>query len=137
MKAELKTRETSASVEDFLNSLDDEQKRSDSFAVMEMMAAVLGERAKMWGPNIVGFGSVHLKYESGRELDWMRIGFSPRKANLTIYLSARAARNAELFEGLGKHKLSGSCLHIKRLSDIDPAVLKQVISASLNEPEPK
>src|SRR5476649_2708120 len=85
-KANNKTQQTAGSAEDFLNSLADEQQRADSFKVLEMMRRVSGEEPKMWGPAIIGFGVRHLKYESGREMDWMIIGFSPRKGNLTLYV---------------------------------------------------
>lgn len=130
-KAELKTKETKASVEGFLNSITDEQKRTDSYALVNLMERLSGEKPKMWGPSIVGFGSTLLKYESGRELDWMLIGFSPRKANLTLYLTDGIARHPELLEKLGKHKTGVGCLYIKTLSDIDLTVLEKLISASL------
>ena len=130
-KAELKTKETNASVEDFLNSITDEQKRTDANALVNLMQRLSGETPKMWGPAIVGFGNKVLKYDSGRELDWMLIGFSPRKANLTLYLTDGIVRHPELLKKLGKHKTGVGCLYIKTLSDIDLAVLEKLISASL------
>lgn len=130
-KAELKTKETGASVEDFLNGISEPQKRNDAVAICELMKRLSGEVPKMWGPSIVGFGSTHLKYESGRELDWMRTGFSPRKANLTLYLTDGIARHPELIEKLGKHKTGVGCLYLRSLSDIDIDVLEKLISASL------
>jgi Domain of unknown function (DU1801). len=127
-KAELKTKETKASVEDFLNGITDAQKREDSFVIIEMMKKLSGEEPKMWGTGIIGFGNTVLKYESGRELDWMLVGFSPRKANLTLY---GLAGYPELLEKLGKHKIGGGCLYIKKLSDVNPGVLEKLISASL------
>ena len=130
-KAELKTKETNASVEDFLNSINDEQKRTDAYALVNLMNRLSGEKPKMWGPAIIGFGNKLLRYGSGRELDWMLIGFSPRKANLTLYLTDGIARHPELLKKLGKHKTGVGCLYIKTLSDIDLAVLEKLISTSL------
>lgn len=130
-KAELKTRETNASVEDFLNGIAEPQKREDAIAVCEMMKRMSGEKPKMWGPSIVGFGSTQLKYPSGRELDWMRIGFSPRKANLTLYLTDGVQRHPDLLQKLGKYKTGVGCLYIKALSDIDIGILEKLIEGSL------
>ena len=131
-KAELKTKKTEASVEDFLSAIEDEQKRSDAFAVMVLMHKLSGEKPKMWGASIVGFGSRLLKYDSGRELDWMQIGFSPRKTNLTLYLSTGGFDKYDaLMKKLGKHTTGKGCLYIKRLSDVDMKVLKELIAASL------
>src|ERR1700749_4351337 len=104
--AELKTKATKASVEDFINSIADEQKRKDSFAIVKMMQQITKEKPKMWGPAIIGFCDIHLKYDSGRELDWFKIGFSPRKQNLTLYVGSTPLQ-AELLKKLGKHKTSG------------------------------
>jgi hypothetical protein len=103
-KAELKTKETDASVEEFLSNIGDEQKRKDAISICEMMERLSGEKPKMWGLALIGFGNKVIRYESGRELDWMRIGFSPRKANLTLYLTDGVARHPELLKKLGKHK---------------------------------
>lgn len=84
-KAELKTKKGEASVEDFINTVTDEEKRKDSFAILQLMQKATGDKPKMWGTSIIGFGNVQLKYESGRELDWFKMGFSPRKQNLTLY----------------------------------------------------
>lgn len=130
-KAELKTKLTDASVDAFLNRITDAQQRIDSFKVMELMQRLSGEEPKMWGTAIIGFGNCVLKYASGRELDWMQIGFSPRKASLTLYIMDGIARHPELLEKLGKHKTGVGCLYIKKLSDIDESVLEQLISASL------
>ena len=136
-KAVLKTKETDASVEDFLNGIEDEQKRSDSFKILEMMKRLTGEEPKMWGTGLIGFGNTVLKYASGRELDWMHIGFSPRKANLTLYIMDGLARHPELLEKLGKHKAGGGCLHIKKLSDVDEKILEKLISSSLDNVKKK
>jgi len=130
-KYELQTKKTDASVEDFLNAVEDERKRADAFAVAEMMRKATKAEPKMWGPAIVGFGSSTYKYPGGREMDWMQIAFSPRKAGLTIYLERPFDVYAELFGKLGKHTTSESCLYIKRLSDVDRKVLKELIAASL------
>jgi hypothetical protein len=131
MAKELQTKETVASVEDFLNAVEDEQKRADAFAVAEMMRKATQAEPKMWGPAIVGFGSGTHKYPDGREMDWMRIAFSPRKAGLTIYLHGPMDFYDELFSKLGKHTTGKACLYIKRLRDVDRKVLKELIAASL------
>ena len=125
-RAELKTKQTDASVENFLNGIGDEQKRDDCFQIAKMMEKVTGERPKMWGPAIVGFGSTTLKYDSGRELDWMKIGFSPRKEAITLYLTCIENFAADL-ERLGKYKHGKGCVYIKRLSDVDTEVLEKMI----------
>lgn len=127
--AELKTKKNNASVEGFLNSVKDKQKREDSFAILKMMQEATGETPAMWGPGIVGFGNIHLKYPSGRELDWMKIGFSPRKQNLTLYVLGNDAGQRALLQKLGKHKTGQSCLYINKLSDVDTNVLKKIIKA--------
>ena len=130
-KATLKTKKTDASVTSFLQDQEDEQKRSESMVNHEMMESITGEKGKMWGASIVGYGHCHLKYASGRELDWMLTGFSPRKQNLTLYIMDGFARYDELMGRLGKFKTGKSCLYIKRLSDIDRSVLKELIQESV------
>ena len=130
-KTEIKTQVNYASVEKFLNSVDDEQKRKDCFEIMKMIKQVTKADAKMWGASIVGFGSYHYKGKSGREGDWMLTGFSPRKQNLTLYIMDGFARYDELMGRLGKFKTGKSCLYIKRLSDIDRSVLKELIQESV------
>lgn len=129
--AELKTKLNDASVEDFLNGVEDEGKRGDSFRVLEIMREASGEEPRMWGSAIVGFGKHHLKYASGRELDSALVGFSPRKASLTLYITDGFAKYDEYMAKLGKFKSSKSCLYIKRLSDIDEEVLKDLVAASV------
>ena len=129
--AELKTKLTDASVEAFLNTLEDESKRQDSFAVVEMMSEATGSDAKMWGSNIIGFGEQRIKYESGRELDWMLIGFSPRKQNLTLYGLNSAEEHDALLAKLGKHTTGKGCLYIKKLKDGDQSVLRELITQSV------
>lgn len=128
--AEIKTKETAASVEDFINTIPDEQKRDDSFAILAMMKKATGETPKMWGSAIIGFGNVRYKSpNTGREVDWFRIGFSPRKANLTLYLMNINA-HADALKKLGKHKAGGGCLYINKLADVDVKVLKGMIDTA-------
>lgn len=130
--AEIKTKPTTASVEDFLNAIQDEQKRKDSFVIMEIMKKASGKEPKMWGGSIIGFGNrLYKSPATGREVDWMQIGFSPRKANLTLYLVGGLKKHAPDLERLGKHKTSVGCLYIKKLDDVDIKVLKKMIEASL------
>ena len=131
--AEIKTKETSASVEDFIKNVKDEQKRKDSFVILEMMKKATGEEPKMWGSSVIGFGNVrHKSPATGREVDWLRIGFSPRKANLSLYLSMDIKEHAAALTKLGKHKTGVGCLYINKLEDIDIKVLKEMIDVSLN-----
>lgn len=132
-KTELKTKKTEASVEDFLNSIEDEKVRADCLKISSMMEKATGAKPKMWGANIVGFGKRLLKYESGRELDWMEIAFSPRKQNITLYLTDDNDRNRELLDKLGKHKTGKGCLYIKKLSDVDESVLEKLIVKSVED----
>ena len=127
----LKTRETTASVEKFLNSIVDETRRNDAFTVLALMKQATGEEAKMWGSAIIGFGSRKLVYESGRELDWMNVGFSPRKANITLYIMDGFAKYEPLLTRLGKHKTGKSCLYIDKLENIDVKVLKKLVGQSV------
>lgn len=130
--AEIKTKENSASVEDFINSVADEQKRKDSFVLLEMMQKATGEEPKMWGATLIGFGNVRYKSPAtGREVDWLRIGFSPRKANLSLYLTMNVKEHTEALEKLGKHKTGVGCLYINKLADVDMKVLKKMIDVAL------
>ena len=131
-KAELKTKKTEASVEGFIAAQKDERTRVDCRAIIELMSAATKAPPKMWGAAIVGFGSVHLKYPSGRELDWMLCGFSPRKANLTLYLPGPLEALRPHLAKLGKHSTGKSCLYIKRLSDIDTGVLRELVQKSVD-----
>lgn len=128
--AELKTKENEASVEDFLNGVEDEQKRADCWKIADLMKKATGAEPKMWGDSIVGFGKRTVKYSTGRELDWLVIGFSPRKQNLTLYLSIGGGWNENLLSKLGKHKTGMGCLYFKRLSDVDENVLTEMINRS-------
>jgi Domain of unknown function (DU1801) len=133
-KTELKTKETQASVEDFFNAIDDETMRNDCKIISEMMGEASDAEAKMWGANIVGFGSYHYKSKSGREGDWMEIGFSPRKANISLY---GVGLDETLLEKLGKHKTGKGCLYVKQLSDVNKEVLMQMIEKSINKKRKK
>ena len=129
--AEAKTIETDASVEEFLDSVPDEKKRQDSYAILELMKEVTGTEPKMWGPSIVGFGKYHYKYASGREGDAPLTGFSPRKKELSLYITSGFEGYDELMEKLGKYKTGKVCLYIKKLDDIDQDVLKELIERSV------
>jgi hypothetical protein len=129
--AELKTKQTQASVEKFLNNIEDETRREDCFKVAKMMEEITGEKPKMWGPSIVGFGTYHYKYASGREGDWPIAAFSPRKQDLTIYVMPGFGGQRELMQQLGKHRTGKSCLYIKRLSDVDVPTLKKLMRWSV------
>ena len=129
--AELKTKETSASAADFLSGIADEKTRDDCKKITGLMEKATGAKPKMWGASIIGFGNRHLKSESGREVDWMEIGFSPRKQNLTLYLNIGEGWDEDLLSKLGKHKLGKGCLYIKRLSDVDENVLMTLIETSV------
>lgn len=129
--AENKTKPTKASITAFLNSVEDDQKRADCRKVAAMMRKATGKRAKMWGPGIVGFGTYHYKYASGREGNFMLTGFSPRKQALTVYVMPGFSRYDALMKKLGKFKTGKSCLYIKRLADVDEGVLEKLIDASV------
>jgi hypothetical protein len=129
-KAELKTKKTGESVDVFLEGLTDEQQRLDSRAIINTMQALTGEKPKMWGSAIIGFGSTVLKYPSGRELDWMKIGFSLRKGDIVLYGMADLANSAK---NLGTFKTGKGCLYLKKLADVDLKVLEQMIKAALKQ----
>lgn len=129
--AELKTQPTDNSVTDFLDNVEDEQKRADAYAIMELMREVTGETPQMWGDSIVGFGSYHYVYESGREGDWFLVGFSPRKRNLTLYIMSGFDEYDGLLDRLGKHSTGKSCLYVKRLSDVDEDALRELVQKSV------
>jgi hypothetical protein len=128
--AELKTKPTGASVAEFLKAIPDERRRSDCRIVLRMMQEITRARPKMWGKSIVGFGSYHYKYASGREGDWFIMGFSPRKQDLTLYLMSGVERHRALLEKLGKHKTGMGCLYIKTLDDIHLPTLKRLLRES-------
>lgn len=131
--ADNKTKPEKTSVPDFINSVEDEQKRKDSFALLELFKSITKEEPVMWGPSIIGFGEYHYKYASGREGEFLITGFSPRKAALTLYLMGCMENEfVHLMEKLGKYKMGVGCLYIKKLTDVDPEILKQLISESFD-----
>lgn len=129
--AALKTTPNDKDVESFLEEVEDEKKREDSFAILKLLKEETGMEPKMWGPGIVGFGSYHYKYESGREGDWFLTGFSPRKKNLTVYIMPGFDRYEELISKLGKFTTGTSCLYFKKTGDIDLNVLRELVSQSV------
>ena len=129
--AELKTKPTKQSVQKFLNAISDEQRRKDCKKIATIMREVTGERPTMWGTSIVGFGTYHYEYASGREGDWPVIAFAPRKRDLTLYLTSDFSKYKQLMRKLGKHTTGKSCLYIKRLDDVDIDVLTELIEQSV------
>jgi len=129
--AELKTKASDASVSAFLQSVDGEQKRRDARDILALMKEETGKRPRMWGTSIVGFGSYHYKYQSGREGDWLVTGFSPRKQNLAVYIMLGFSRYSTLMNRLGKYKTGKSCLYLRRLGDVDQKVLRQLVTRSV------
>lgn len=130
--ADVKTKKNEASVEGFLNTIKDEETRNDCFEIIQMMKKASKEEPKMWGSSIIGFGEYHYKYESGREGDTMKIGFSPRKQNITLYILLGADPETPLLKKLGKHTTGKGCLYIKKLADVDKKVLQELINESAN-----
>jgi hypothetical protein len=130
--SENKTKQTDASVSEFINAIEDKVKRADAWKLVEIMTGITGEPPKMWGPSIVGFGTYHYRYESGREGDMPVTGFSPRKSAITLYLNPGSGwdAHADLLESLGKHKLGKGCLYVNRLSDVNSERLKALIERS-------
>ena len=126
-----KTKPTGASVDAFLSGLADAQMQADCRTVADMMAEVTGSEPRLWGSSIVGFGSYHYRYASGREGDFMLAGFAPRKRALTLYIMAGFAEYADLLARLGKHTTGKSCLYVKRLADVDQAVLRELVTRSV------
>lgn len=128
---EIQTKETSASVEGFINKLKDEQQRKDSFTILEMMKKATGEKPKMWGSSIIGFGNIiYTSSRTGRQVEWMKIGFSPRKTNLSLYLTMDVSNHAAELKKLGKHKTGVGCLYINKLDDVDVKVLNTLITGA-------
>ncbi len=127
---ELKTKRNEQSVEAFIDGVDSER-QPDCRTILKLMQEITGEKPAMWGPSIVGFGSYHYKYASGREGDWFLTGFSPRKQNLTLYIMPGFAVYAELMSKLGKYKTGKSCLYIKKLDDVDLSTLRELIGQSV------
>jgi hypothetical protein len=132
--AELKTKQTDANVTDFINTFaDTEQKRKDSFELLKLMREFTGFEPKMWGTSIIGFGQYHYKSErSSQEGDWPLLGFSPRKAAISLYVYTGAPEHEHLLEGLGKFKRGAACIYIKKLSDIDQNALKRLMGTTID-----
>ena len=129
---EIKTKPTTVSVEDFIQAIPDEQKRKDSKVLLEMMQKATGEKPVLWSNSIIGFGNKRYKSPAtGREVDWLIIGFAPRKANLSLYLAVNIQEHADTLKKLGKHKTGAGCLYINKLEDVDLKVLKGLIETSL------
>ena len=132
--AEIKTKPTSSSVEEFIHSISDEQKRKDSFTILKLMKEASGEEPKMWGASLIGFGNKRYKSpKTGREVDWFVLGFSPRNANFSLHLGLDVQQHSKALEKLGKHKTGVGCLYINKLTDIDLFILKGMIEAVINE----
>jgi len=128
--SDVKTKKNEASVEGFLKSVENEKRREDSSVVLDLMKEVTGEKPTMWGTSIVGFGSYHYKGASGREGDWMKVGFSPRKQSMTLYIMDGFGSYDSLLEKLGKYKTGKSCLYINKLEDVDQTVLRELVKQS-------
>jgi hypothetical protein len=132
--AEIKTKPTTVSVADFINSIEGEQKRKDSFDLVEIMKKASGEEPAMWGGSIIGFGNKRYRSpNTTREVDWFLIGFSPRKANITLYLTTIMNEHAAVLEKLGKYKTGGGCIYINKLADVDLKVLNTIINTALKK----
>lgn len=129
--AELKTKKNDGDIKDYLNSVENEKRREDSFVILKMMEEVTGLEPKMWGGSIVGFGDYHYKYESGREGDWFLTGFAPRKRNMTLYIMPGFEHYDELLGKLGKYTTGKSCLYINKLEDVDMDALRQLVKESV------
>lgn len=128
-----KTQFTDEDVQSFIEKFtDNEQKRKDSLALIQLMEEASGHPAKMWGPSIIGFGTYHYRYDSGHEGDAPMLGFSPRKAAISLYVFSGLDEHAHLLEGLGKYTMGKACIYVKRLSDIDQIQLRKLMQASLD-----
>ena len=128
---EIKTKQTSSSVASFIDSISDEQKRKDSQVILKLMEKAIKEEPKMWGSSLIGFGNVRCKSPAtGREVDWFKIGFAPRKANLSLHLGLDIQRHADALSKLGKHKTGVGCLYINKLDDVDIKVLEKMITVA-------
>lgn len=131
--AELKTKLNDASVVKFLTTIENEQQRKDSFEILELMKEATCDEPKMWGNSIIGFGTYHYAYTSGREGDWMRIGFSPRKGKISLYLMCEVEHQTEILARIGKYKTGKSCFYINKMADIDRTVLKELIQSAIDK----
>lgn len=132
MATQLKTQRNKLSVRAFLDAVADEKRRRDALAVSQIMENITGEKPAMWGASMVGFGSYHYKYASGQEGDWPLVGFSPRKAAISLYVYTGAKEHEHLLEGLGKFKMGKGCIYAKKLADIDREVLKKLMKATID-----
>lgn len=126
--AELKTKKTELSVDAFIKKIPEAQKRKDVATIVTLMEKATKAKGKMWGSAIIGFGDKHLKYESGRELEWFVMGLSPRKQNITLYIPGTVGEQQALLKKLGKHKTGKGCLYINKLEEVDPKILKEIIA---------
>lgn len=131
--SEIKTKKHDGDVEEFLNLVENEKQKKDSFEILELMSEVTGEEPAMWGPSIIGFGDYHYKYKSGRENDWFLVGFSPRKQSLTLYLNSGVDESDQLMKKLGKYKTGKVCIYINKIEDINKEILKELIQKSVKE----
>lgn len=131
--AELKTQKGDGDVEAFISGIQDERRREDSKALVALMERATGEEPAMWGPSIIGFGDLHYKYESGREGDWFRVGFSPRKQSLTLYVTDYIQEDDPLLAQLGKYTTGKACIYVKRLDDVDHEVLEKLVKRSYDQ----
>lgn len=129
--AELKTKKTENSVDAFLNQIPQDQKRSDAFQILKLMEEATKANGRMWGTAIIGFGDTHLKYESGRELEWFVMGFSPRKQNFALYINGAVSKQHALLNKLGKYKTGKGCLYINKLQEVNLPILKEIINAGV------
>lgn len=129
--ATLKTQPNQHSVHDFLQQIEDPDQQKDALRILQIMEEVSGEPAQMWGDSMIGFGSYHYRYASGREGDWFLTGFAPRKKQLSLYIMAGFDQYDTLLQKLGKYKTGKSCLYIKKLADVDEAILKELIRQSV------
>lgn len=129
--AELKTKKTESSVNDFLLKIEESTKQKDAFSLVALMEKATKAKAKMWGPAIIGFGDKRIKYENGRELDWFIMGFSPRKQNFALYISGAVDKQQALLKKLGKHKTGKGCLYLTKLEEVDLAVLIEIIQKGI------
>jgi len=130
--AENKTKPTDIDPVDFIGSVEHDTRREDAETLLELMSKLTGYEPKMWGPSIIGFGRYHYEYESGREGDWMMVGFSPRKANQVIYLMPGYLDLDDQLSRLGKHKIGKSCLYINKLADVDLSVLEEMVQHAID-----
>jgi hypothetical protein len=131
LMAELKTKKNDASVTDFLNAIPDEQRRKDCYTVLDMMRKATRDEPKMYGSSIVGMGTYIVRYANGREMDWLLVGFAPRKQNISLYLMGGLEQHADLLPKLGKYKTGMGCLYINRLSEVDVPTLRKLITQTV------